>query len=1403
MSVQDAHDLLNSLRGANSTEKERLLVVVKTEIKKSGVDPDAIQLLFEALKLGIQSVSPVVSFTSLTTLANLIKRVNLQEPARLRAPSSTILPLLIERLGDVKDKTRLYATSGLVEMWKGAPMETEKAMKELGLTHKNYRIREQSLTWIVEAYRANASFMFRSFVPYMLKLLEDANEMVRETSKEVVVEMHRSAGSAAKADLKRELLRKNIRRSIATYVLSQLQLADASELEQLRAEEEVEEKPVQKRVASMGASIGTASHAPSSVAGSVASTYVGSMPGGEMEPLDPVFVQSARDLEREMQDMLPPFEGRESEHNWAQREKNCNRIRQLLRGNAYKDHSALFLAQFKTLVEGVTKAVQSLRTTLSLVGCQVVKDLAIVAGPGIDPFVDQMLTVQIKLAAVTKKIASAAAQVTTAVILANASYNVKTMQHLWFACQDKNVQPRLYNTGWLRVFLESHAGSRSQIEHTGGLEILDKIMKKALADANPQVREGMRETFWKWADIWPERVEAFMKSLDANTRKALERTNPNVGAAASSSRPASAMEMRASSRGSVRSEVGGSGSMLPPRVPQKDGFSAKIAVKKKVEGNAPPASAAPAGGLSSGPMRGLGLPQRPPSSLRKAVTSPAPTDRRPQSPSISSHATNGISERPSPSQLKRDVLSPSPSRRMMAASPRIGAASPLRHMSPTARRTGNLSVLQQLNDADPKARIDGIVTIACLFAKKTAPNAPNGQPPVLPPADLLGKSLQSLLNDPTPEVVEHLLAPEVIPELVKVVPIEQIVPRVLLMSESDEGEYNNAVVTTCLPALKQLLTREEAADQTMKTMTNMGVSGVVPRKMSASVYTMTQKRKIIHGLLTWMNELFDDHIQEKEMGGEGNATLNEEYRTWVNRIVPMIKNTKPTSANYIPLGALLKSVRRADPETFDKVLQTFDRDMVKALHKAWGAEDEDHTVTIPEEKAAAVEEVLGSVPEVGGTIQPPSSDSGMMPPPSLPVRNKSQSPPAISDSEKEKMPDFYNAPKPSFLDVNNGFDDENLTMIQFPRIGMAVPPPPPPPQVYEDKDADMTEAPSTPIQADKLLFNPHISVRKPRSTSPEREAFFSLSPEKEKNGDTLVPPQELPHIENLNIEAKPSSGPKEEVVPESSWFRRHMKSMSSDEPLPEDAEEQTKLLSALITRLKANEIDRHDYKKLQQLASQHPVRLPQNGTPTAAFDIWKAGDVYDELLSATLASLQSGTNRKSGLLLLKQLLHAQAPYLEGNEPALMKTLLDIRADTDDQHVTTGIDETMMELVHIIDPRKGTKVLLDDYLVPYTRGNQITPAPRPEGITLALNALASFLRRAPRADLQTHINALRPLTIKAMSDADPEVRRACVHVCTSMHVVWRNDRELFEGVWGALEGGKQNLLKYYFETAGEE
>ena len=348
----------------------------------------------------------------------------------------------------------------------------------------------------------------------------------------------RNLNDGAKNDLKKQILQRNVQKSIVAHIFTQLGISEASDFASASssyaqgrvtpANEKVLGNSVSSVLALSTSSLSTV--APSKetvfngsatdigppikdriVSGTLASvsTPFPALSASETEAkkLNAIVVYSNRELEELFRDIHPHFEGRETEFNWNPREDNIIKLRRITKGNAPKDYTTTYLVCIKGLLDGILKAVTSLRTTVSSNGCHLVQDIARTCGPGLDSMVEIILQPLLKLCGATKTIAAETANKTIDTIFAHVTYNLRILQHIWSASQDKNVRPRSYATVWLKTVIDKHGHHRHTLEHANGLDLIEKCIKHGLADANPEVRESTRNTYWSYWRFWPDRSD--------------------------------------------------------------------------------------------------------------------------------------------------------------------------------------------------------------------------------------------------------------------------------------------------------------------------------------------------------------------------------------------------------------------------------------------------------------------------------------------------------------------------------------------------------------------------------------------------------------------------------------------------------------------------------------------------------------------------------------------------------------------------------------------------------------------------------------------------------------------------------------------------------------------------------
>ena len=349
----------------------------------------------------------------------------------------------------------------------------------------------------------------------------------------------RNLNDGAKHDLKKQILQRDVQKSIIVHIFTQLGISEASDFAPFTSSyaqgriTPANEKLFSSSVSSVSAP--AISSLPTNVApkdralsGSaisivapskdkvVSDTFVSasaptlpalSVSEMEAKKLDAIIIYSTRELEDLIRDVHPHFEGKETEFNWNPREDNIIKLRRITKGNAPKDYTTTYLVSIKGLLDGILKAVTSLRTTVSSNACHLVQDIARTCGPGLDSMVEIILQPLLKLCGATKTIAAETANRTIDTIFAHVTYNLRILQHIWSACQDKNVRPRSFATVWLKTIIDKHGHHRNTLEHANGLDLIEKCIKHGLADANPEVRESTRATYWAYWRFWPDRSE--------------------------------------------------------------------------------------------------------------------------------------------------------------------------------------------------------------------------------------------------------------------------------------------------------------------------------------------------------------------------------------------------------------------------------------------------------------------------------------------------------------------------------------------------------------------------------------------------------------------------------------------------------------------------------------------------------------------------------------------------------------------------------------------------------------------------------------------------------------------------------------------------------------------------------
>lgn len=146
-----AEDLLTALKNPNLSIDTKLnyLLALKSDIKQKVVPAYLTPHLFHGIRLSITSQHAPIYVAGFSTLGHLLKRLYLQEQhGDVAYYARDLYPILLERLGDHKERVRTLASQAFTDLWPAANAEVEKHVLGTALNGKNPKAKEMSMLWL-------------------------------------------------------------------------------------------------------------------------------------------------------------------------------------------------------------------------------------------------------------------------------------------------------------------------------------------------------------------------------------------------------------------------------------------------------------------------------------------------------------------------------------------------------------------------------------------------------------------------------------------------------------------------------------------------------------------------------------------------------------------------------------------------------------------------------------------------------------------------------------------------------------------------------------------------------------------------------------------------------------------------------------------------------------------------------------------------------------------------------------------------------------------------------------------------------------------------------------------------------------------------------------------------------
>ncbi|BFZ06493.1 hypothetical protein BsWGS_09532 [Bradybaena similaris] len=515
----------------------------------------SIDQLIEGLAHWVKSSNFKVSLNGLEVLCLMVDRMG----ENFKAHVTTVLPAVIDRLGDSKDQVRDMAQQLLLKLM--MPASTPQyVFDRLGpaFQHKLWHVKEGALVTLqntINRYGARC-LQLSKIVPDICKLLDDPSPQVREAAINALVEVYRHVGEKVRSDLKNKGLsqqRLNLLNTKFEEVKMSGNMLPTADVAPSRSSSSTTDetdfdfikptpgKTVQKKASSV--SSGGPKRTPSSAVSA----------GGNLGAVDEeLFIKSFEDVPnvkifsaRDVQEQVQKIKDVLSDPNvtWEKRIDHTKLVRSLVIAGA-ADYDEFFQS-LRTLESAFIMVVKDLRSQVVREGCVTIAYLSQQLGTKFDHFAESMLPSLINLIPNSAKVMSTSGIVCIRFIMQFVHTN-RLIPIITGNLTSKSNVIRRFSLEFVNQILHSWP-THSLEKH---IAILQDVIKKGINDADLEARAHSRKAFWGFADHFKSQADALLNSLDPSKQKMLQGEVSN----SSSSSSLNGEHLRPKSRSRAASE---------------------------------------------------------------------------------------------------------------------------------------------------------------------------------------------------------------------------------------------------------------------------------------------------------------------------------------------------------------------------------------------------------------------------------------------------------------------------------------------------------------------------------------------------------------------------------------------------------------------------------------------------------------------------------------------------------------------------------------------------------------------------------------------------------------------------------------------------------------------------------
>ncbi|XP_031148243.1 CLIP-associating protein 1-like isoform X15 [Sander lucioperca] len=460
-------------------------------------------------------------------LSALVTR--LQE--RFRTQVGTVLPSLIDRLGDAKDQVRDQDQALLLKIMDQAanPQYVWERMMG-GFKHKNNRTREGLCLCLISTLNVfgSQSLTLSKIVPHICNLLGDPTSQVRDGAMNCLVEIYRHVGERVRMDLGKKGLPQS-RLNVIFSKFDEVQRSGnmvLSPVSDKNFEDDDSGDGGRSSSSSKGASLsGKKTVSMGSFRRPASSTKSAGRDGSGAGAVDEEdFIQAFEDVptvqiysNREVEEAMTKIRDvlSDDKRDWELRVAALKKVRSLLLAGAVEFDG--FPQQLRLMEAAFKLSAKDLRSQVVREACLTLSHLSLVLGSRFDHAAEAIMPTLLNLVPNSAKVMATSGIATIRLILRHTHYP-RLIPIITSNCTSKSVAVRRRCFEFLDLLLQEW--QTNSLERHGA--VLMETIKKGVHDADAEARSVARKCYWSFHSHFRREAEQLFQGLEASYQKALQ-----------------------------------------------------------------------------------------------------------------------------------------------------------------------------------------------------------------------------------------------------------------------------------------------------------------------------------------------------------------------------------------------------------------------------------------------------------------------------------------------------------------------------------------------------------------------------------------------------------------------------------------------------------------------------------------------------------------------------------------------------------------------------------------------------------------------------------------------------------------------------------------------------------------